>query len=64
MADKKVEKKTPTETKAAKAAYVVVSEFRDRDDFSKTYAEGDEVSGFDAERLEDLVARKLVKKAE
>jgi hypothetical protein len=34
--------------------HIVTKPFRDKDDFSKEYAEGDDVSHFDANRLEHL----------
>lgn len=58
MAEKKAEKKE------SKVAYVVASPFNDKDDFSKSYAKGEDVSHFDEGRLADLVERKLVKVSE
>lgn len=45
-------------------AHVVASPFNDKDDFSKSYAKGEDVSHFDEGRLADLVERKLVKVSE
>lgn len=45
-----------------KAKFTVLSPFVDKDNYSKTYAEGDDVSHFTADRLEDCVNRGLVKK--
>jgi len=41
------------------AGYFVTSPFRDKSDFSKLYNIGDDVSHFDAERLENLVKNGL-----
>ncbi len=40
--------------------HTVIASFRDRDDFSKVYEVGDDVSDFDEKRLSDLVELKLV----
>lgn len=42
-------------------SYRVVQKFRDKDDYSKSYEIGDDVSHFDDERIEDLVSRGLIK---
>ena len=38
----------------------VLTEFRDKFNFAKLYKAGDEVDGFDADRIADLVKRGLV----
>lgn len=40
--------------------YVVVSPFRDKDNFDKLYKPGEDVSHFDKDRLESLVKSSLV----
>lgn len=58
----KAEKAGKTE-KGKEAKYVVASPFADRDNFSKMWNEGDDVSSFDEKRLKDCIERGLVKKA-
>jgi hypothetical protein len=41
------------------AGHIVTSEFRDKDDFTKTYHVGEDVSHFDDERKADLVSKGL-----
>lgn len=52
----------PEKPKAFK--HIVTGSFRDIKDFSKEYKAGDDVSGFDAKRLESLVANGHVEKVE
>lgn len=40
--------------------FIVVSPFRDRDDFNKEHKVGDDVSDLDQDRLEDLISKGLV----
>lgn len=49
--------------KAKPAKYIVSSPFADRDNFGKTWSEGDDVSHFDESRLKSCIERGLVKKA-
>lgn len=42
--------------------FIVVSQFVDRDNFIKTWKEGDDVSHFDESRLQSAIKRGLVKK--
>jgi hypothetical protein len=42
--------------------YIVDKEFRDRNDFTKVYSEGDDVSHFEESRLEHLIKHGIVKK--
>lgn len=60
MADKVAGPKDAKTDKKAKK-FEVVSPFRDKDDFSKQYEVGNDVSHFDADRLKDLITRELVK---
>lgn len=48
--------------KPAKKKYTVIAPFADKDNFSKKWEEGDDVSHFDEARLADCVKRELVKK--
>jgi hypothetical protein len=50
------------EAKPSKKKYTVIAPFADKDDFSKKWEEGDDVSHFDEARLADCVNRGLVKK--
>ncbi|WPU91798.1 hypothetical protein SNE25_20995 [Mucilaginibacter sabulilitoris] len=55
------EVKEPVATKAKKAkGHVVVTEFRDKNNFAKVYKVGEDVSHFDEARKVDLVGRKLI----
>lgn len=58
----KPEPQKPEKPKAFK--HIVTGSFRDIRDFSKEYKAGDDVSGFDAKRLESLVANGHVEKVE
>lgn len=68
MAKATVVKEEVKEVKAAdkeaakEIKFEVLSGFRDQADFAKEYKKGDDVSHFPAERLEFLIAQKLVKK--
>lgn len=42
--------------------YLVISAFADKENFSKKWEEGDDVSHFSADRLADCIKRGLVKK--
>lgn len=53
---------SPKQGKESKSKYTVVSPFADKDNFSKTWEVGDDVSHFDEARLADCVNRGLVKK--
>lgn len=48
--------------KGKSAKYIVASPFADRDNFGKTWNEGDDVSHFDEARLKSCTERGLVKK--
>src|SRR5690606_19881999 len=48
--------------KGKPAKYIVASPFADRDNFGKTWNEGDDVSHFDEGRLKSCIDRGLVKK--
>ncbi len=53
--------KSKDETQKEPSKYVVVKSFRDKDDFTKEYKEGQNVSSLDKERLEHLVGIGYVK---
>ncbi len=55
--------KTGKAKKPKSGKYVVVSPFADKDNFSKMWNEGDDVSKFDKDRLADCVTRGLVEEA-
>ncbi|WP_138481547.1 hypothetical protein [Dyadobacter bucti] len=57
---KKNTTKTPDEAQEVSSGYLVLSPFRDRDNFEKAYEEGDDVSHFDEALLESLVSRGLI----
>lgn len=68
--DKESKDQPPKETKPAKEAkpkeakpkkYVVVSQFADRNNFSKIYNVGDDISSFDAERIKSCIEKGLIK---
>lgn len=48
--------------KAKPAKYTVLKPFADKDNFSKMWKEGDDVSHFDEDRLASCVKRGLIKK--
>lgn len=51
-----------TKTKEVKPKkYVVVSQFADKDNFSKLYNVGDDVSKFDADRIKNCLSKGLIK---
>lgn len=55
------EPKEPSPAKVKKAkGHIVAVEFRDKNDFSKLYKVGEDVSHFDEGRKADLVSRKLI----
>lgn len=59
--------KTNTETKeekpkVKKGGFVVIQQFRDKNDFDKIFEVGDDVSKLDTDRLERLVKLKVVEK--
>ena len=55
-------KPATAEAKPEKASKpVVISEFRDKSDFSKVYSIGDDVSHFDEKRLQSAIKSGLVK---
>lgn len=49
-------------SKGKQGTYIVVTPFRDKDNFNKEWDAGNDVSHFDAERLKMLVDKKLVDK--
>ena len=63
--DKDGKEQKPNETKSAKdkkpKKYIVISQFADKDNFSKLYNVGDDVSKFDADRIKDCLSKGLIK---
>lgn len=53
---------TDEKSKVKKGGFVVIQEFRDKDNFDKVFEKGDDVSHFDADRLKKLVENKVVEK--
>lgn len=62
-AEKAAAKEAEKADKGKSAKYIVASPFADRDNFGKTWNEGDDVSSFDEARLKSCIERGLVKKA-
>lgn len=62
-APKAEEKAAEAKAKKAPEKYIVVSHFRDRDNFSKAYEEDEEFTHSDKNLIENLLERKLIKKA-
>jgi hypothetical protein len=54
------ESKASEPKKAKRKSYVVAKEFRDHNDFSQTWKEGDDVSHFDQDRLQHLIDTGIV----
>lgn len=54
--------KVKGDSKPAKKKYTVIAPFADKDNFSKKWEEGDDVSHFSQDRLDLCVERGLVKK--
>lgn len=52
---------SPKPKKEKAKGYIVISSFRDQNDFNRIYQKGEAVSHFDAERLASLQEKGLVK---